>query len=72
MPKLDICRHYRQPESKHHKFEPIETPENCRCNPLDWGDINDIPPVCKCFEADTEKGWEEICKHCQHEISCHY
>ena len=20
----------------------------------------------------TKKGWEEICKHCQHEISCHY
>lgn len=72
MPKLDICKHCKKPESSHHKFEPIETPENCRCDPFEWGDISKMPPVCKGFEADTEKGYEEICKHCQHEISCHY
>jgi len=31
MPKLDICKHCNQPESEHHKFEPIESPKNCRC-----------------------------------------
>lgn len=63
----DLCKHCGKTESEHHAFNAREIPRGCVCEPRDWGDPNNIPPVCRSYEAD---GWG-LCKRCEHDAACH-
>ena len=67
MKTLDRCKHCGKPESEHHAFVPFIVPDRCECNPNDWLNPNDIPPVCNKFEL----GEYDLCKHCEHPKECH-
>lgn len=47
-----------------------KVPKGCICEPRDWGDPDNIPPVCNAFlpVSDVEI---DICSHCEHDRGCH-
>ena len=65
-----ICKHCGRYEEDHCIFEPVIMPKGCKCDPGEWGDLRDIPPVCNKFEPDERDPC--ICKNCEHDKECHY
>lgn len=63
-----ICVVCGQPESDHHEFVPVNKPDGCVCDPFEWRDPANIPPVC-----DRFSGYEDRqCKRCEHDFQCHH
>jgi hypothetical protein len=50
-------------------IEIYQKPDGCICDPLDWGDPDEIPPICEKFEPNTDQ--ELFCVNCEHEKGCH-
>ena len=67
--KLDICKHCGEPEAFHHEFEPMTRPDGCTCDPRDWVDPANVPPICQTYVVRvTDDG---TCATCEHHIECH-
>lgn len=63
--KCVICGEY---EESHHVFTPPKRPSSaCCCNSSEWGDPNNIPPVCATFVGDPSGS----CDACEHDYECH-
>ena len=69
MAKLDICIHCGLPEPEHCIFEPAIVPEGCQCDPVEWENPGNLPPICDNFE---ELGRTGLCKNCEHLRECHH
>ena len=74
-----LCPCCKTEVSREDLIEVYDLPPGCKCNPHDWGDPDDIPPVCNAFLPmnDIERAgrWTseriDICGHCEHERKCH-
>ena len=49
---------------------PINMPEGCVCNPKEWCDPTNIPPICPQF-SPMDAPDERLCRGCEHEEPCH-
>ena len=47
-----------------------KAPDQCHCDPKDWGDPYNIPPICNVFIPMSEEE-PELCKKCEHLKECH-
>ena len=63
------CIHCGLPAEDHHVFTPPRRPDGCQCDPRDWADPTNIPPVCDKFEPWGQD--RTICLHCEHDEACH-
>lgn len=68
--KINACIHCGRAEEDHHQFVAIAGPDGCVCNPKEWGDPANIPPVCKKYRHDKSID-EGLCADCEHEEACH-
>lgn len=46
-----------------------ERPENCICDPREWGCVPGLP--CSCFTPDPDPDFAQYCKNCEHPVECH-
>ncbi len=53
-------------EEEHHAFEA----RKCECDPQDWRDPRNIPPVCAAYVEDTAMK-NDLCERCVHPEECH-
>ena len=54
----------------HELVEPYPVPKGCICNPKEWGDPTNIPPICSNW-GPMEAPDDVLCVHCEHERGCH-
>lgn len=67
---MNLCKICGLPEDEHHHFASEDRlPEGCKCNPTDWRNPNNIPPVCEQFSPWAEEHTE--CEVCHHLEECH-
>jgi hypothetical protein len=64
---MKICIICGQPEDQHHEPEWAEMPPGCVCNPMDYRDPRNIPPVCDKYEGNGVHS----CLKCEHDKECH-
>jgi len=44
-------------------------PIGCQCDPMEWRDPENVPPVCRSFDPDPCGGGN--CRNCEHDEACH-
>lgn len=64
------CPHCLKEVEPEGLIESYQVPKGCVCDPREWGDPKNIPPVCGQFEPMDEPD-EKLCLHCEHEQGCH-
>ena len=76
----DKCLDCGLSENEHHTFVSGKVPEGCCCDPLEWRDPANVPPVCKAFDVVSPGATPQtvvkidgdgLCFTCQHPSECH-
>ena len=67
--RFTACVTCGRPEDEHHPFVAAVVPSGCQCEPGEWRDPLDVPPVCVAF-VESEGG-ETVCGTCEHDRECH-
>ena len=67
---MHVCPHCKEEVEMDELEEVFKTPHGCICEPRDWGDPDNIPPICNTF-LPVSVIEIDICSHCEHERGCH-
>ncbi|GEM_PF-2811499 len=51
----------------HERLTPYTKPDGCVCDPIEYRDPENIPPVCSQYNGDGECN----CFTCEHDLECH-
>lgn len=62
-----VCARCGERASEHCDFLPVLVPDKCQCDPNNWLDPENIPPVCGSFAVDDDG----LCGECSHPPECH-
>lgn len=62
-----VCPHCRKEVIE--LVEVLNRPYGCKCDPMEWGEPDNIPPVCDSFKPSVVDN--NMCDRCEHNKECH-
>jgi len=62
-----ICPHCHKEVDE--LLEEFNQPKGCVCEPIEWGDPDNIPPICHSFKPMFDEPTQ--CENCEHLLECH-